>query len=299
MTADPSATPVAGSAQRRIGRVDSFALAWASPMVVWQTLFFLAALLFLVAMTFWSVKSFRLTPDFVADNWLKMYSAGYFRDTYLRTVGYAALASAVATILAFPCAYALAFHVSPAASRLGAFMLITPFFTSYLVRVYSWKIVLTDKGIINAGLGMVGMGPFVMVNNLFATLVGYMTLCLPLVILVQYFSLSNVDRSLVEAAHNLGCGRLRAVFLVIVPAAKIGLILAATFSFILAFGDFVSPSFLGGSKPPTLSILMVDTVRSGSHWPRASVIAVTMVMTLLVVAFTALGLAYGTRRSSP
>jgi spermidine/putrescine transport system permease protein/putrescine transport system permease protein len=153
--------------------------------------------------------------------------------------------------------------------------------------------VLTEKGVLNTILGWVGLGPFPMSSNLFATLVGYLTLILPIVILLQYFSLVNVNRSLIEAAHNLRCGRFRTVFLVIIPEARIGLILAATFAFILSFGDFVSPSFLGGNKPPTLSILMVDAVKSGSQWPRAAVVALTMVMTLLVVAFASLTFAYG------
>ena len=72
----------------------------------------------------------------------------------------------------------------------------------------------------------------------------------------------------------------------VVPLAKVGLIIAATFCFILSFGDFVSPYYLGGSKPPTLSILIVDTTKSGQQWPRAAVVAVTMIVTLLAVAFT-------------
>ena len=136
-----------------------------------------------------------------------------------------------------------------------------------------------------------------MLNTLFGTVIGYLTLCLPLAILLQLFSLANVDRNLIEAAHNLGCGRLKTVFLVIVPSARVGLILAATFVFILSFGDFVSPVSLGGSKPPTLSILIVDTVKQGNHWPRAAVVAVTMVITLVAFAFAAFYFAYGRGRA--
>jgi len=274
-------------------RVSLYALVLGLPMPVWQSLFFVAAMAFLVAMSFWSVKNFLVTPDFTFANWLKMYRADYFQDTYVRTVLYATLASALSGLIGFPCAYGLAFKVPPAIRRLIVFTLLTPYFTSYLVRSYSWKILLTENGVLNTIFDWVGLGPFAMTSNLFATTVGYLTLVLPIVILLQYFSLANVDRSLIEAAHNLRCGRLRTVFLVIIPAAKIGIILAATFAFILSFGDFVSPSFLGGSKPSTLSILMVDAVKSGSQWPRAAVVALTMVATLLVVAFTALTLAYG------
>ena len=279
------------AAGRRV-RPDGYALFWGLPLAIWQGVFFLAPLAFLVVMTFWSVKNFRLEPDFDTVNWVKMWSKGYVVDIYVRTLGYGVLAAVVSSVLAFPAAYALAFKVSPATRRLGMFLLITPFFTSYIVRVYSWQAVLSDSGVLNTIFGFLGFGPVEMLNTLFGTVVGYMTLCLPLVILLQLFSLANVDRSLIEAAHNLGCGRIRTVFLVIVPSAKVGLILAATFSFILCFGDFVSPVSLGGSKPPTLSILIVDTVKQGNHWPRAAVIAVTMVVTLVAVAFTALYFAY-------
>jgi spermidine/putrescine transport system permease protein len=281
------------------GRMNrGFALALVLPMPVWQVLFFVAPLAFLVVMSFWTVENFRLTPDLSLASWTKVYGTGYFREAYLRTVGYGALAALLSSIIAFPCAYAIAFKLSPLARRLIVCSLIIPYFTNYLVRSYSWKILLTEYGVFNTVLGWIGLGPFSMTSNLFAVMVGYLTLTLPIVILLQYFSLANIDRTLIEAAQNLGCRRVATVFLVIVPAARIGFILAATFAFILAFGDFVSPSFLGNNKPPTLSVLMVDAVRSGSNWPRASVIALTMVLTLLVVAFSALTAAYGSPRRS-
>jgi spermidine/putrescine transport system permease protein len=273
-----------------------FGAALALPMPIWQTLFFAAPLGFLVVMSFWTVENFGLTPDFSGANWARMYSADYFWDTYLRTFLYAMAAAFVASVVAFPCSCAIAFLLSPTARRLVVFSLVTPYFTSYLVRCYTWKIILTDRGIINGAIGLLGIGPFPMTNNFFATMVGYLTLTLPLVILLQYFSLAHVDRSLIEAAYNLGCRRLRTISQIVIPAARIGIILAFTFAFILSFGDFVSPTFLGGSKPPTMSALMVDAIRSGSQWPRAAVVALTMVTTLLTVAFVAMRIAYGPAR---
>ena len=83
----------------------------------------------------------------------------------------------------------------------------------------------------------------------------------------------------------------------IVPLAKTGLIVAALFCFILSFGDFVAPYYLGGSKPPTLPILIIDTTKSGQQWPRAAVVAVMMMLTLFAIAATAIWLAY--RKRSP
>lgn len=276
-----------------------FGLTLSLPPFAWQITLFATPLVFMVLMSFWQVINFRPTPEYSLYNWNKLLSAGYFWDIYFRTFLYGLLGAATASLMAFPCAYLLAFKARPNVRWLGVFLLITPFFTSYLVRTYTWKVILTGDGMVNAVFGFLGLGPFDMVNNLFGTVVGYLTLVLPLVILLQLFSLAYVDRNLIEAAHNLRCGAIRTVFQVIIPAAKIGLVLAATFAFILSFGDYVSPTLLGGSKPPTLSILIVDVVKSGANWPEASVIAVVMSITLLAVCFAALIFAYGTggRRS--
>ena len=208
--------------------VTVYGLTFALPMVVWQLVFFVFPLLFLVALTFWLVKNYRMEPGFDSVNWVKMYTRGYFWDAYGFTFLVALVSTAVTSLLAFPAAYALAFNVSAAARRWAVFFLIIPFFTSYLVRAYSWQIFLGDEGIINGLLALVGLGPFPMLNTPFGTVVGYLTLTLPLVVVLQLFSLAAVDRSLVEAAWNLGCGRMRTIFTVIIPLAKIGLIIAAT-----------------------------------------------------------------------
>lgn len=213
-------------------------------------------------------------------------------EAYGTTLALAASAAVLTSVLAFPCSYAIAFKLSESARRWAVFLMVIPFFTSYLVRVYSWQIFLSDAGIINVMLGWIGLGPFPMLNTVGATMIGYMTLSFPLVVLLQLFSLVFIDRALIEAAHNMRCGRLRTVFEVVIPSARVGLVIAALFCFILTFGDFVSPVYLGGSSPTTLSILITDTTKSGQQWPRAAVIALTMIATLLVVAFVAVRFAY-------
>lgn len=265
---------------------------WRLPIIVWQAAFFLVPLGFMVVMSFWAVRNYRMEPDFILGNWDKMFSRAYFWDAYWLTLIRAATAAIVVSLLAFPASFALAFKVSPAARRWAVFFLIIPFFTSYLVRAYAWQVILAEQGVINALLAHIGLGPYVMLNSGFGAMIGYITLTLPLVIILQTFSLAAIDRNLIEAAWNLGCSRFAAIFRVIIPSAKIGLILGATFCFILSFGDFVSPYYLGGSKPPTLSILIIDTTKSGQQWPRAAVVAVTMIVTLLVAAFAAVGTAY-------
>lgn len=276
-------------------RRDFYAWFWRAPLLVWQLLFFIVPLAFMFMMSFWLVKNYRMTPAFAFDNWAKMLGWNIFWNSYAYTMGLAIAATVLASLLAFPASYGLAFKLNDAARRWALFFLIIPFFTSYLVRVYAWQVVLAGNGVISAMLSWVGLGPISLLNTPIGTLVGYLTLSFPLVVILQTISLASIDKTLIEAAHNMGCSPLRTVFSVIIPAAKVGLIVAALFCFILSFGDFVSPYYLGGSKPPTLSIMIVDSTKSGQQWPRAAVIAVVMILSLLAVAFTAVKLAYRRR----
>ncbi|MNF43945.1 ABC transporter permease [Pseudomonas sp. IT-P74] len=280
---------------RRVWRLPWFGLCFSMPILIWQLIFFVFPLAFLVAISFWLVRNFRMVPTFEWQNWSYMLSRGFFWDAYVHTLAMAAGATVLVSLVAFPCAYTIAFKFRESAKQLLVLLLVTPFFTSYLVRTYSWQVFLSDNGIFNAALGLLGLEPFAMLNTAIGTYVGYFTLCLPLVVLLQLFSLMYIDRSLIEAAHNLGCGRLRTVLLVVVPSARIGIVVAALFCFILTFGDFVSPLYLGGGQPPTLSTLITDTTKSGQQWPRAAVIATMMIVTLLIAAFGAVRFAYRRR----
>ena len=273
-------------------RIDLYALTWRLPIIVWQFLFFVGPLIFLIAMSFFVVKNYRMVETFEFASWERILSRDYFYSSYLYTFGMATFATVLATLLAFPASYALAFKVSDNVRRWAMFFLIIPFFTSYLVKTFSWYVILAKTGVVKSLLGGIGLGPYTILNTWVGTMVGFMTLVLPLLVLLQTLSMSQVDKNLIEAAHNLGSGRVRTIFNVIIPSAKIGLIVGALFCFILSFGDFVSPYYLGGSTPQTLSILIIDTTKSGNQWPRAAVVAICMMTTLFVIAFAAIMFAY-------
>jgi len=268
---------------------------WRLPLLIWQGLFFVGPLLLMVAMSFWLVRNYRMEPDFTLKNWDRMLGRSYFWDAYFVTLWRATVAASFASLFAFPASFALAFRASDALRRWAIFFLIVPFFTSYLVRVYAWQVLLAKSGPFSTIVGFFGLEPFTMLNSGFGAMVGYMTLVLPLVVILQTFSLAAVDKSLTEAARNLGASPRATLFGVTIPAAKAGLIIGFVFAFILSFGDFVSPFYLGGSNPPTLSIVIVDTTKSGQQWPRAAVVAVVMIITLFVVAFAAVAAAYRKR----
>lgn len=273
-------------------KFDLYAMTWRLPIIFWQFVFFVGPLLFMVAISFFVVKNYRMTEAFEFVNWQKMFSKGYFWDSYWYTIFIAAVSTIVAMVLAFPASFALAFRASDSLRRWAIFLLIIPFFTSYLVRTFSWYVILAESGVLNAMLGFVGLGPFKMLNTHFGTVVGYLTLTLPLVVILQTVTMASVDKTLIEAARNLGCKPLATIWRVVLPLSKTGFIVAALFCFILSFGDFVAPFYLGGSQEPTLPILILDTTKSGQQWPRAAVVAIMMMVTLFTVAFAAIALAY-------
>lgn len=278
--------------------MDGFTVFWGAPLMVWQAAFFLAALVFLVLMSFWVVENFLLTRIYTVSNWTELLTSGIFHQVYVRTFVYAAVAAVASTVLAFPFAYALAFKVSPSARRLALMLLITPFFTNYVLRSYSWQVILADDGIINKALAEIGVGSVKLLGTPFATGIGYLTYFFPLVTILLLLSLVNVDRDLVEAANNLGAGRLRSIFTVVIPSAKIGIVFAVGFAFILAFGDFIAPSLLGSQNEVTLSILINSVIKSGADFPEAATVALVMVVTLLVVVFAIFRLAFPPRKEA-
>jgi|TARA_B110000091_G_C13804798_1_gene471974 spermidine/putrescine transport system permease protein len=278
--------------------IDLYALTWRLPIIIWQGIFFVGPVLFMLAMSFFLVVNYRMTEAFEFVNWTKMLSRGYFWDSYWYTIFIASVSTICAMCIAFPAAYALAFRASESTRRWAIFLLIIPFFTSYLVRTFSWFVILSKSGVLNGLLSNFGLGPYTMLNTNFGTLVGYMTLTLPLVVILQTFSMANIDKTLIEAARNLGCKSFAVIWQVIIPLAKTGLIIAAIFCFILSFGDFVAPFYLGGSQEPTLPILILDTTKSGQQWPRAAVVAIMMMGTLFVVAFGGIALAYRKRKGA-
>ncbi len=262
------------------------------PPFVWQILFFALPLLFLLVISFWTVQNFRLEPDFTTKNWVTMLSRETFWSAYQYTWQLSLMAAFISSLVAFPAAYSITFHLRTGARNLAIVLLVIPFFTAYLVRAYAWQVFLSDNGIINASLQLFSLPALPMLNNTFGSLVGYLTLCLPLVILIQVMGLAQIDRNLIEAARNLRANPIRTLFEVVLPSMKASLIVGWLFAFILSFGDFVSPTYLGGGASPTLSNLIIDTTKSGQQWPRAAVVAIMMIVSLLGTSLLAIALAY-------
>ena len=269
--------------------------AWTAPLPVWLTVFFLGPVLLLFWLSFWDVRNFSLIPGFYLKSWVKVLTADYFWAAYFRTIQLAFLAAVLSSIIALPCALSATFFFSLRARLMFLALTVLPFFTSFVVRIYSWQIYLVENGVFNKFLGLFGIPTESLLNSKFAILIGYVTLTLPIVIVIQSVSLLSMNKTLINAGYNLGCGPARILTSVILPSAKPGIVIGFLFAFIFSFGDFVSPTYLGGGKFITLSILIADTVKSGQQWPRAAVVAVVMILTLLATAVAGVLFAYRRR----
>lgn len=261
-------------------------LPWALglPVALWQLAFFVLPLGFLVLITFWTVRNFRLSPAFDLANWEKVLTSTPFQRALAYTFEVAAITTLLAMLIAFPAAHAIALRLSERARNRWIAFLIIPVFSSYILKVYAWQVVLSPGGIVNAALQAAGLPALDLLGGSFSLYVGLLTLTLPVVTLILIFSMMGLDRRLLEAARNLGATGPQVLTEVTLRAIRPGLALAAVTAFLMSFGDYASPVFLTGSNPPTLSILIVDTIKSGSQWPRASVVGVSM-LAILALAF--------------
>jgi putrescine transport system permease protein len=159
-----------------------------------------------------------------------------------------------------------------------------PFWTSFLLRVYAWKGILADQGVINQvllGLGLISE-PIQMLYTNVSMLVGMTYVYLPFMVLPLYANLVKMDFRLLEAAYDLGTTPLKAFWLVTVPLSKAGIIAGFMLVFIPCVGEFVIPSLLGGPENIMIGRVVWDEMFTSNNWPRASALAVVMIGLIVV-----------------
>ena len=186
-------------------------------------------------------------------------------------------------LVGYPIAYAMA--QSPDEWRPTLMMLvILPFWTSFLIRVYAWMGILSNEGFLNQFLIWTGVisEPLTILNTNTAVYIGIVYTYLPFMILPIYAALEKLDSSLLEAAEDLGCSRLTAFWLVTVPLSKQGIIAGCFLVFIPALGEFVIPSLLGGSQTLMIGKVLFEEFFSNRDWPVASAVAVILLLILII-----------------
>jgi putrescine transport system permease protein len=217
------------------------------------------------------------------DNYFTLVQDALYFQTYLSSLKFAAITTAICLFLAYPFAYFLA--RSPADKRPALLMLVMlPFWTSFLLRVYAWKMLLADAGVFNNIAIAAGLldEPLKMMNTPFSMVLGMVYTYLPFMILPLYANLAKMDLHLLEAAMDLGATPWQAFWRVTVPLSRSGIAAGSMLVFIPCVGEFVIPELLGGPQTLMIGRVLWDEFFSNNDWPMASTVAVVMVLLIIV-----------------
>ena len=227
------------------------------------------------------IGAFLSQLDF--ENFWFLTTDDLYWKAYLSSLQIAITATFFTLLIGYPIAYGMA--RAPEEWRPTLMMLvILPFWTSFLIRVYSWMGILSQEGYLNQVLLWIGIidTPLTILNTNTAVYIGIVYTYLPFMILPIYSALDRLDGSLIEAAEDLGCSRLQAFWLVTVPLSKNGIIAGCFLVFIPSLGEFVIPSLLGGSETLMIGKVLWEEFFNNRDWPVASAVAVVLLLILVV-----------------
>jgi len=216
-------------------------------------------------------------------NYLFLLRDSLYVDAFLSSLRVAGISTLFCLLLGYPLAYAIA-RASASWRNVLLMLVILPFWTSFLLRVYAWIGLLGNNGVINQvllGLGLI-KEPLVMLQTDFAMYVGIVYSYLPFMILPLYANLEKHDLSLLEAAIDLGCKPWRAFLRITLPLSMPGLIAGSMLVFIPAVGEFVIPRMLGGTNSLMIGRVLWDEFFLNRNWPVASAVAVVLLLVLVI-----------------
>jgi putrescine transport system permease protein len=265
---------------------------------LWLLLFFLVPFLIVLKISFAEFSPLGRPPYEPMLRWLedgalqiKLVFASYsyllheplYVSAWLYSIKVAAISTLLCLLVAYPMAYAIA-RSSPASRNVLLMLVILPFWTSFLLRVYAWIGLLKTDGAINQFLMTIGIinEPLAMMNTSFAVYIGIVYSYLPFMILPLYTNLEKHDNTLLEAAQDLGSGPIRAFLRITLPLSWPGVVAGSLLVFIPAVGEYVIPTLLGRTDQLMIAGLLSDEFFRNRDWPRASSVAIAMLLLLIV-----------------
>jgi spermidine/putrescine transport system permease protein len=261
-----------GVGKRNLGTV------YSGPMAVWFSVFFLAPIVIIIIYSFLKKGLYGgVEPDFSLDAY-QYLGDRIFLGITLRTIITSTIATIITILIALPCGYYMA------KSKNQTFLLlliIIPFWTNFLIRVFAWMNILGNHGFLNEFLIRIGLINdyihFLYNQKIVILVLVYMYL--PYAILPLFSSIDKFDFSLLEAARDLGAGKLVALIKVMLPNIRSGIFTAVLFTFIPIFGAYAVPLLVGGKDSYMLGNIIADQLSKSRNWPRAA--AISMVLTLV------------------
>jgi spermidine/putrescine transport system permease protein len=256
-----------------------------APAAVLFGVFFIAPLCLIVVYSFWETKNYELVPAFTTKNYQTIITTSTYVKTFAKTVLMAFLATIATLAVAFPLCYWLVRYVPKKLQRVLFLLVILPFWTSYLLRVYAWVAILGDQGAINSLLKFVGLTHepirlFLYDNpGVFIVLV---YLYFPFAALTLYASLERFNWRLLHAAVDLGASPMRAIATTLLPQMRLAMVTAGIFVFIPILGEYLAPAAIGGTNGVMMGNLVANFF-SGYLLPLGSAASVLIALVILIV----------------
>lgn len=243
----------------------------------------------LIMLSFWTTTGVQIKPDFTTENYKAFFQKPIYPALLLRSIENSAMVALLTVALAYPAAYFVAFRVK-SRKVLWLILITLPFWTSYLLRIFSWKVILGYNGVINSSLmslGAIDEPLTFLLNNRQAVVITLAHSWAAFAILPIYVSLEKIDRSLLEAAADLGESPVWQFLRVTLPLSLPGVIAAALVIFIPTVGDYVAPLLVGGNDGLMIGNLVQVQFGRANNWPLGAAISIisTVAITGIVCAF--------------
>jgi putative spermidine/putrescine transport system permease protein len=251
-------------------------------------LVYLASLAALFISSFWTVNSFTTEIEHIwnVDNFRTIWESGAYRSIALRTIGIAAAVTLTDAVLAFPLAY---FMARIAYGRMRAFLFVAvllPLWSSYLIRVYIWRLILNQDGVLNWSLNGIGLPDQHLAYSNWAVWIVFSYVWLPFMILPVFGALERLPHSYIEASRDLGASGFETFRRIVLPLALPGMIAGSIFTFSLTLGDYVTPLLAGGAGSQFIGNVVYSSVGISNNVPFAAAFAtiplVVMAIYLLI-----------------
>lgn len=269
-------------------------LALISPTFLYAFILLLLPILVVIAHSFWTQDYLTIDRSFTLENYRQALSEPMYRDLLMRSLFVSLSVSAATVVLAYPIAYYISFHGGQR-KNLWLFVIMVPFWTSYLLRVMAWKVILGYQGVLNTGLmgvGVIDEPSTAFLYNTSAVVITLTHAWAAFAILPIYVSLEKIDRSLLEAAKDLGDGPVRSFLRVTLPLSLPGVTAAILIVMIPTVGDYVTPRLVGGTDGVMIANAIQAQFGRAANWPLGAALSVT---TMLVVSAMAGGVVLALR----
>lgn len=249
-----------------------------SPTLCFALLLLAVPLVMVAALSFWTQDYLTLDRTFTTANYVTAWTEPMYQYLMARSLKISIFVTVATVFLAYPVAYFISFHVAPKRKAMWIFLITIPFWTSYLMRIFLWKVILGYNGVVNGslmGLGVIEQPLSFILYNQNAVVLTLAHAWVPFAILPIFVALERVDRSLIEAAEDLGDSRLRRFLRVTLPLSMPGVIAATIIVFIPTIGDYVTPRLVGGPNGLMISNMIEMQFKKANNAPLGAALAIS------------------------